>query len=240
MEPEEYRLMYELEETHWWYRGLHDLVFSTIKKIIDKEKRLKILDVGCGTGFVLKKLSKYGVAFGVDISDIALGYCRKRGLHNIKKAAVSNIPFRDNEFDLVISLDVLYHKQVGDDILALKEMRRVLKKGGKLIVNLPAHNYLWRGHDDRVHTRNRYFRAELYNKLRVCKFEILKITYRNALLFIILLISGIFLQKNTSSDLRPTSQAINKGLYLLLKVENFLMRFINMPFGSSIFCIVRR
>ncbi len=156
MELEAYKLMYELEETHWWYRGLHDLLFSSIQNAFPERRNLNILDAGCGTGFVLGCLNKYGVSFGVDISEVALRYCRERGLSRIAKASVSSLPFGDSSFDLVVSNDVLYHKAVEDDNQAIDEIYRVLRKEGVLIINLPAHDYLKRGHDEVVHTRHRY------------------------------------------------------------------------------------
>lgn len=243
MEKEEYRLMYELEETHWCFRGLHDLVFSTIQKIFGTGGKISILDAGCGTGFTLKCLNRYGTAFGVDISDIALGYCRQRGLDRILKASVSSLPFSDNSFDLVVSTEVLYHKWVRDDNRAIKEIYRVLKKGGILIVTSPAHDYLKRRHDEAVHTRHRYTKWELGGKLEASGFRITKITYRNAFTFPLLILLKLMVREKgnkTYADVKAVWGPLNSLFYKFLTIENFLLKKINMPFGTSVFCVSKK
>lgn len=243
MELEEYKSMYELEDTHWWYRGLHDLLFSEVRRIFCEKGRIDILDAGCGTGLTLKGLSRYGNSFGIDISETALNYCQMRGLKRIVEASTLELPFRDGSFDLVVSADVLYHKKVKNDSGAIKEIYRVLKKGGILIINLPAHDYLRRRHDEAVHTRHRYTRGELFSKLMGSKFKIIRISYRNAFSFFVLLflkLIGRKTYKKTYADIKAVSVPINSLLYSFLRIENSLLKRINIPFGTSIFCISKK
>lgn len=244
MELEEYRLMFELEETHWWYRGLHNLLFSSIRGIFNEQRKISILDAGCGTGFILKHLSKYGISFGIDISDTAIAYCRERGLTRIARASISCLPFRDESFDLIISTDVFYHMAVENDNEAISEIYRVLRRGGILIVNLPAHNYLKRNHDKKVHTRHRYTRMELDYKLQSNNFKIIKISYRNIfsflLIFLFKLLHANMTHKEDYTCLKAVWNPLNLVLYSFLRFENLLLRRINIPFGSSIFCISKR
>lgn len=243
METKEYKLMYELEESHWWYKGLHDLLFSTIKKINNNGPENKILDAGCGTGFVLSQLNKYGNPFGVDISEIALEYCGKRKLNCVTRASVEKLPFADNFFDLVIVTDVLYHKLVIDDSKALNEIHRVLKINGHLIINEPAHDYMRRNHDKFVHTRHRYKLNELSDKLRQARFQIVRQTYRNAFLGVVLLFFKYFvwkIKKDNSSNLKPTLNILNEILYAVLKIENMLLNIMDMPWGLSVFYVSKK
>jgi len=243
MELEEYKLLYDLEEAHWLYMGLRDLLISGIKQYFKNSKKISILDAGCGTGYNLKCLEKYGVSTGVDISNNALVYCCKRGINRISRASVLELPFRDESFDLVISTDVLYHRAVQDDLTAIKEIYRVLKKGGTLMVNLPAHNYLKRPHDDRVYTRQRYSRNELSQKLRMNKFEIIKISYRNVLSWPALLLFNLInsqLPRPIDTGLSFAPKPVNFIMYGCLKIENALLRIMNFPFGVSIFCQARK
>lgn len=243
MEIEEYRLMFDLEETHWWYHGLHDLIFASIQKAFNDKSKINILDAGCGTGYVLQCLKKYGPSFGIDISETALQYCQLRNLNKISQATILKLPFRDESFDLLVSTDVLYHKKVLEDAQAINEMHRILKKNGILIINLPAFDNLRRSHDERVHTRHRYTKNEVYQKLKKNNFKIIKITYRNTFLFPILLLS-MFANKKTSkktyTGLKPLPNPINTLLYSFLRLENALLKNFNFPFGLSIYCVSKK
>lgn len=243
MELSEYNSIFHLEETHWWYKALRNLIFSEIDNFALKKERPAILDAGCGAGTTLRGLGGYGQAVGIDISGEALKYCGKRGLRGILKASVNQIPFQDESFDVVVCIDVLYHKQVVNDQAALGEVYRVLKKGGFFIGHLPAHNYLKRGHDEVVHTRHRYTTAELQKKLKISRFKIIKLTYRNALLFPLLLLFRIIPRKENKkagSDLKPINRVINSVLYTVMRLENLFLKFINIPAGTSVFCVSRK
>ncbi len=248
MDEQEYRAIYTLEEKHWWYIGLQDLVFDSVSRYFKGVAGLKVLDGGCGTGAVLKRLLAGGnEAVGIDFSPLALGFCRERNIERLVRASVSGLPFLSGSFDLVVSLDVIYHAAVKDDVEALREFRRVLKKDGVLILNLPAYEFLRSHHDEANHTQRRYTKGPLADKLRTAGFEIEKITYRNTLLFP--LIAGIRLLKKTffkpqtvraGSDLAPLPEPINRALARLLLLENAALRLTNLPFGTSLYCVARR
>ncbi len=243
MELEQYKLMYDLEAKHWWYRGLHDLIFSAIRDNLGPGKRSRILDAGCGTGFTLRHLNGCGISIGIDISETALGYCRKRGLSKITRASVSALPFSDDIFDMVVSTDVLYHKLVEEDTAAIYEMGRVLKRGGILILHLPAHEFLRRGHDERVHTRHRYESGEVAHKLRESGFEIIKISYRNFSLLLALFLFKLMKTNNVkgaSADLQPVWKPLNLTLYFISRIENLILGKMNLSLGASVFCIARK
>lgn len=235
--------MFEQEENHWWYKGLHDLLFSEVEEILNGKDNAVILDAGCGTGFTLQCLNKYGKAFGIDLSNTAIEYCRKRGLNQIVRSSICNLPFPDELFDIIISTDVLYHKAVSNDFGAIRELYRVLKNGGFLIVNLPAHNYIRRTHDERVHTRHRYSRRDLSDKLQKLNFKIVKISYRNSFLFplfYLLSLNSRRTNKKIDSDLKHNIRILDFILFSLLKIENKLIRKINLSVGTSIFCIAQK
>jgi len=242
MEKQVYQEMFDIEETHWWYRGLRDLVFSSIRRVLGEKSEMKILDAGCGTGIVMKSLSDYGTPFGIDISSSAIKFCRERGLNNVAGGSVSALPFQDNSFDLVLSLDVLGHEAV-NETQAIEEMYRVLKKGGILLTNAAAHAYLWRNYDERWGWKRRYSKNELRTKLEKSGFETLKISYHLALLFPVLvffkLINSVC-RVQAHNDLKPVFGPLNALLYGLLRIENLLLKRINVPIGTSIFCISKK
>ena len=241
MEKEEYHIMYKEEEVHWWYKGLRNLILRQLDVFYSVKDRTYFLDAGCGTGSNLNFFNKYGIPYGLDISSDALTFCKDRGINNVLQGSISQIPFKDGIFDFILSLDVLCQRQVKEDEIALKEILRVLKPGGLLILNLPAFNFLKRGHDKRVHASRRYTKNELAAKLRKHNVKILKLTYRvNFLLPIILLLKITGMSEKEKSDLRPVNRSLNNFFSQLLSFENFLLDFIDLPFGSSVFCVAMK
>jgi SAM-dependent methyltransferase len=245
VEPREYETMFRVEDVHWWYVGLRELVFSYIKAYAADKEGLKLLDAGCGTGALLARCEGFE-AKGFDYSEHALEFCRKRGLHNVVKGYITDIPFDDGSFDIAVSLDVLYHAGVENDTDALKELWRVLARGGILIVNLPAYEALRSTHDEAIHTRHRYTRGELREKVSAAGFEMEKITYRNTLLFPLALIQRVVKKilsgggREARSDLKVPSPLVNNFLTRVLSLENSLIRHMNIPFGLSVFCVARK
>src|SRR6478672_9460423 len=128
MQQHTYAIMDEVEGSHWWFVGRWAILDSFLQQISDKittpKEDLRILDVGCGTGANLEMLSAYGQAEGVDVSDDALAFCKKKGLKAQKDLAES-LPFADEAFDLTTALDVVEH--LDDDSAGLREMYRVTK-----------------------------------------------------------------------------------------------------------------
>ncbi len=120
MEKDEYTLMYELETDYWWYKALHELVEFHVKKIAGAED-LRIFDAGCGTGKMVEILNSYGEVEGIDYSEEAVSYCRKRGLKTIKLEDLNNWNPGGELYDVIISLDVIYHAAVEDDMGVLEK-----------------------------------------------------------------------------------------------------------------------
>ena len=150
--------MFEIEAKHWWYVGKRKIVSGLLEKFISKKDN-RILDIGCGTGIVLKMLNKYGLASGLDISQDALSFCKERGLNSLFLGSATSLPFSDETFSLVTALDILEH--IEDDTLALREIRRVLKKGGLAIINIPAFPNVCSSHDISLGHKRRYTFIEL-------------------------------------------------------------------------------
>ncbi len=246
MEKEQYELMYRLEETHWWYRGLRSLILGEIRRRFRGRKDISILDAGCGTGYNHKCFSQIGKAFGIDISDMALEYCARRGLKDVSQSSVTNLPFADGLFDIVVSADVLYHSAVEDDERAINEMKRVLKPGGILIVNVPAFEHLKRPHDKAVHTGRRYTARQLKHKMKACGLEPLKVSYRCAFVYPAALASALLGkirredERQRVSDLRKLPRLVNGILALAAAIDGRIVRNIGLPFGTSVFCVARK
>ena len=245
MNKKEYEIMFNIEENYWWYVGLRQLVFSYIDGRSNK-LNFKILDAGCGTGGVSTELKAFK-PYAIDYSEEAIRYSKSRKIDNIARASISCMPFKNCSFDIVISLDVLYHKNVRNDFETLKEIHRVMNQNGVLLLNLPAYNFLRSRHDEAVHTKHRYTIRDLKGKVEKAGFEIEKITYRNAFLFPIAvarrIIEKVFFinKENAESELKPLSSLTNFLFTRLLFFENKLIRSgINFPFGLSLYCVARK
>lgn len=233
-----YRDVAKNQDKHWWYLGMAEINNSLIKTFLSKQNNLKILDAGCGPGAMLPSLSNYGDVIGVDLSSVALKYAKKRG--KAIKGDITNLKFKDQAFDLVVCMDVLYHMWVKDELVALAEFNRVLKLGGILLLREPAYNWLRGNEDVGSLTQRRFQKKELENKIKKSSFKVLKISYANFFLFPILLIVRILTGisgKRGSSDMSIPPIFINQLLFRVLKTEASILKLISLPFGSSLICV---
>tara|TARA_B100000315_G_scaffold122406_1_gene112271 strand:- start:609 stop:1346 length:738 start_codon:yes stop_codon:yes gene_type:complete len=244
METQEYKKMYDLEESHWWFLNKRKLIFSFLKKYYPKKDiGRRILDVGCGTGIILNEFDKYGKAYGIDLSQHALKFCKLRGLKNVTKGSVLDIPFRSDYFDIVGCFDVLYHKDVSDDEKALKELARVCKKGGRIFITDSACKFLLGRHDIASHARTRYSAKEIRQKLKSAGFKIERLTYYNFFLFPFVFLKrklSILFNAKESTDLKKENPVVDVLLELIMSVERTLLKLTNFPFGVSLFCVARK
>src|SRR5689334_1528617 len=141
MNSEEYERMYRLEDTYWWFVGRHHLVQTFLREKYGDRTDLRILDIGCGTGAMSRKLAAHGTVTSADFSPLALDFSRRRGITQLCAADAMRLPFRERSFDVIVALDILEH--LPDDQAALSEFQRVLKPGGRVIATVPAYKSLW-------------------------------------------------------------------------------------------------
>jgi len=240
LQKQEYEKMYELEEAHWWFAGKREMVFQILKKI--SGKGFKILDVGCGTGIVMEKAARYGQLYGLDYSGEALAFCRKRGLSNLSHGSVMSLPYEEDMFDVALCLDVLYHKGVTDDRQAVRELYRVIKPGGHLIITDSAMKCLMSPHDIATQARERYSAAELRSKVRSAGFSVMKLSYYNFFLFpMIFAVRKIRnLIKAKGSDVGELPGLLNSALFRILWLESRLIQRVNFPVGVSLICVAEK
>ena len=191
METDEYKTMFEAEGSHWWYVSLHRLILNHVKNEYTSKGPLDILDAGCGTGRLMELMNEYGRVSGVDISPTAIAFCKERGLENATQADINSFSTAPGSFDIITSIDVLYHNTIVDETAIIRKFQTMLKPGGLLILNLPAFDFLKSVHDVKTHTRKRYIIGELKNILSGCGFDIEKSTYRVFILFPIIAVLRI-------------------------------------------------
>lgn len=230
--------MFSVEETHWWYRALHQLVFDTLEKELPNWRDKAILDAGCGTGLILQKLGNPAKNAGVDLAPEAIEFCHRRGLRNVQQADICNLPFTDSTFDVVISSSVLYHQWVKDIDGALHEVRRVLRPGGLLLVNVPAYKFLHSAHDDAVMTERRFRKNEIRQLLTGNGFEIRRITYWTTLLFPFAVAARTLGGSATGRDFQTSVNSLTHRLFgWVMALEPGLLRYLNFPWGVALWAI---
>jgi len=244
MQQHTYAIMDEVEGSHWWFVGrraiLESFLDTIIQKIGNSQSAVRILDVGCGTGANLEMLSQFGEAEGVDVSDDALEFCRRKGL-KAQKGLAETLPYLDESFDLTTALDVVEH--LDDDIAGLKEMYRVTNRGGYSLIFVPAFMWLWGVQDNVSNHRIRYTKKQIVERLEKTGFTIERATFANWTFFAPIL-AGRILMKITG--LKPESEnninvsALNPVFGKLFASERFWLRNFNFPFGVSIVIVAKK
>lgn len=258
MQQHTYAIMDEVEGSHWWFVGRRAILESFLKEIVKRfesrlqaastsgpaeagtQNSLRILDVGCGTGANLEMLSQFGEAEGVDVSDDALEFCRKKGL-KVHKGLAETLPYADETFELTTALDVVEH--LDDDIAGLREMFRVTKRGGYSLIFVPAFMWLWGVQDDISNHRIRYTKRQIVERLKSAGYEIERATYANWTFFAPIL-GGRVLMKLTG--IKPESEnninvsALNGIFSKLFSAERFWLKNFNFPLGVSIVVVARK
>ncbi|MGI8554856.1 MAG: class I SAM-dependent methyltransferase [Pyrinomonadaceae bacterium] len=244
MQQHTYAIMNRVEDSHWWYVGRRAILESFLEQIIQNPKSKiqnpKILDVGCGTGGNLEMLNKFGAAEGVDVSDDALEFCQSKGL-KVHKGLAEKLPFADESFDVVTALDVVEH--LDDDVAGLSEMYRVLKRGGKTLIFVPAFMWLWGVQDDVSNHRIRYTKKQIVERLEKAGFEIERATYANWTFFAPIL-AGRTLMKVTG--IKPESEnnvnisAFNGVFGKIFSSEKLWLKNFNFPFGVSVIIVAEK
>jgi ubiquinone/menaquinone biosynthesis C-methylase UbiE len=230
---EYYERLYEVEEEHWWYRGVHEAAARILDTHYRGANGLQILDAGCGTGFTLTWLEQYSQptkAVGIDLSSEAFPFCRKRGRDLLSQCCVTKLPFGDTSFDLIFCKAVIQHlPRNGDDRAALTEFHRVLKPGGCLFL---------------MTNSKLYDLDQLREKVEGTGFQILKLTYSNVLGLIVNRLKNGEDGESSGVSLpaRLSLKWLNSILFFLMKGE---ARFLSKPsrtfsFGNTILVLSQR
>lgn len=235
-----YEDLHRSEDSHWWHVSKRRAVFNLIKKY-RSSKSLKILDVGCGSGRNLKEFQKLGIGHGLDLSPLAIDYCRQIGLKNLKLGRAERTTFKNNYFNIVTVLDVLEHT---DDKKTLKELKRILKIDGLIIATVPAFKFLWSRWDEVLHHKRRYTVKSVKDLFLANGFSIVKITYLYSFLVIPATITRKLKEKiykeHYPSDFELTNGLLNMIFKYLASLEFLISKFIPMPFGTTILIVARK
>lgn len=236
-----YKANYELEETYWWFVARNSIVYELVQKYCSSEENGYVLDFGCGTGGFAKILSKKFKVICIDPSPIAIEYCRSRGLEFVFQSTVDDLKFQNHNLKAICALDVIEH--IEDDIGTLKKLNSYLKTNGKLIVTVPAYQWLWSNHDVLHMHKRRYSKRHLHEVLIQSGFEVIYISYFNFFLFIPAVIKRFLTRKRIIEEQPPVEPVSNFANTVLKKVflfEKYFLPRVKFPFGLSIIAIARK
>jgi len=232
-----------LEEALWWTIARRETIYDLIR---DLDKNLKILDVGCSGGPMMMLLNQHGFknVYGLDVSERAIELCKKRGVDNVYVMNAEKTDFKDDEFDVLIVSDVLEHLE--HDEVALSEWHRIMKPGGRLIVFVPAFQFLWSPHDETNFHYRRYSKTSLTQRFKRAGFEVVRGSYWNSTLFLpacmIKLVHRLIGNKKQDlpNQLFEVKPLTNKLLLFLMRLENKILRKFNFFVGVSVFVVGRK
>ena len=242
MHPDEYRKMAAAEDQLWYYQALHRHVVRSVESG-NKATPLSLLDAGCGTGGLLRRLhAAYpGMQLsGLDFSPVACSLARERAPAQIFEGSITAMPFANAAFDIVVSCDVVC--QVADDTQAVREIFRCLKPGGIAVLTMPAYRWMYSYHDQAVSNLRRYSRGELNSLLGGSGFRIITSTYWNMLLLpLVILRRKFFPPKSQESDVKMNSAPAERVLNGIMQLEHGWLRGGGrMPFGNSVLTVARK
>jgi SAM-dependent methyltransferase len=231
-----------IEADHWWFVGRRFL-FSDLIKGFGLPRDAQILDVGTGTGANLRLLRGLGFAqiTGVDQSPEAIRFCAEKGLGVVRLGDIHALQLPDQRFDLVLATDVIEH--VDDDLAALRELRRVLKPGGYLLLTVPAFHLLWGLQDDVSHHRRRYRLKRLLKTLRVAELSIRQQFYFNYLLFLPILVARRLMRIfkiRIDSEGEINAGWLNRTLEAVFRFDVKTAPLLRPPIGVSALIVATR
>jgi SAM-dependent methyltransferase len=243
LEPVEYERMDAAEERLWWYRALHANLLDALAQGL-APRGAAILDAGCGTGGLLRRLG--GIApdrarFGLDRLEPVAARARAKSGATVVVGTVDALPFGDASFGAIFSADVLYHREV-DPRRAAREALRCLAPGGVLVVNVPAFGWLASYHDRRVHGARRFTRHGLRALLGDAGFASVTVRYWNSLPFPLMVVRRLRPgAAQADSDVSMPPRPVDALLGALMRVERACARLgIRFPAGGSVLAVARK
>lgn len=243
METDFYPAYYQLEGRHWWFLGRRHIFLAALERFAPKGPA-RALDFGCGTGAWLEHLERFAPVDALDGDRDAVAFCHQRGRLEVQYLEPgAPIPFADASFDIITSFDVLEH--IEDDGATLRELHRVLRPGGTLVLAVPAFPILWGDQDEISHHFRRYRTPRLVAPVEAAGLTVLHTSYFNSLLFpavaaVRLVRRVVRAPRSDKTDFTVGPAAANSLLARLFGAESRLVTRRRIPFGVSLLLVARR
>lgn len=243
-----FEFLFEMEQKHFWHIGRREIILDVLRRNIPNLAKSRMLEIGCGNGSILAYLKQNGINIeGGDILIEGLRFCRQRvSSVALYQTDILALPFH-SDFDVIGMFDILEH--IGEDEKALVEAGQALKPGGKILITVPAHKFLWSYFDVRSYHKRRYNKGELVAKLERNGFIVKKMSYYMFFLFplfaIIRLISRVSPKRGKRQGIKASLEVrtipiVNDVFLELLRLEKCLIRYLNLPFGASLLVLAEK
>jgi ubiquinone/menaquinone biosynthesis C-methylase UbiE len=234
----------EIEDTHWWFRGRREIFTRLLAPLATKP--LRTLDIGFGTGAMLKFLEPYGPVIGMDMAVDAIRFARTRVACPMLLGSITHVPLASSAFDLVTAFDIIEH--VEDDRAAFTELARVCRPGGHVLVTVTAFQFLWGNQDIVSQHRRRYTLAQLGELMRSAGLVPHRLSYFNAILFPVVAavrvarrLRGEVPDEEVKSDFTMTKPGlVNDTLARVFAAEGRWLARSRLPVGVSLVCLAER
>ena len=238
MERVVYEQMAELDQRHWWYRARRQVLADLIRRTVRPPLNAKLLEIGCGTGHNLAMLGRFGEVDALELDDEARLVAEQRlakSVMNSPLPELAGVP--EKHYDLIAALDVVEH--IDDDVAALASIAKRLKPGGKLLVTVPAHQWMWSAHDVVNHHKRRYSMRALKALFAGSPLKLEAIGYFNSLLFPLAMAERLSsrIRGKDDANLSLPPKALNATLEAVFAAERYLVGRLPLPPGLSLFAI---
>jgi len=242
MNPEAYVEMAATESTHWWFCARRKILERIIETMA-LPRQARILEVGSGTGGNLLMLSRYGQVSAMEMDENArrISSEKTHGQFAIRAGnCPENIPYQDEQFDLICMFDVLEH--IDEDQETLAALRKYLAPDGRVLITVPAYPWLWSAHDVFLHHKRRYTARNLREIFKRSGLRIDRLTYFNTLLLPLAALARLkdrVAERKKSSGTEIPPPLINTALKAIFASERHMLASFNLPAGVSLLGIAR-
>ena len=238
MERVVYEQMAELDQRHWWYRARRQVLAELIRRKAPPPPGARLLEIGCGTGHNLAMLGQFGPVDGLELDDQARAIAERRLGRTVMSAPLPELAgVPEHYYDLVGAFDVIEH--IDDDEAALESIATRLKPGGKFVMTVPAHRWMWSAHDVVNHHKRRYSKSALTTLIDNSPLRLESIGYFNSLLFPLAVAERMASKARGKDDanLSLPSAPLNSALEHAFAVERHLIGRVPLSPGLSLFAV---
>jgi SAM-dependent methyltransferase len=238
MERVVYETMAELDQRHWWYRARREVLAALIRRLAKPPKAARILEIGCGTGHNLAMLGQFGRVDALELDEEARSVAEKRLGREVMSAPLPEIQgVADGHYHLVGAFDVIEH--IDDDRAALASIAAKIRPGGKLVMTVPAHQWMWSAHDVVNHHKRRYSRRALRSLVEESPLRLERVGYFNSLLFPVAIAERMAskVRGRDEADLKLPPAPLNAALERAFAAERHLIGRLPLPPGLSLFAV---
>jgi SAM-dependent methyltransferase len=255
-DPDFFSELARIEDRHFWFRARNQVISALAEQITRPwVQGYRVLEVGCGTGNVLRALElacRGGIVVGMDLYAEGLTFARTRTSCPLVQGDLKQPGF-GVQFDMIGAFDVVEH--LPDDVRIFRSIHAMLKPRGVLLLTVPAHQSLWSYFDEVAHHCRRYEALELRRKLSECGYEIEYLSQFMASVYplIWLIRRASFLRRGrpnsgpTERDRERVLQEVRivpivNGLlnFALMQEARLIKSRLVLPFGSSLIVAARR